>query len=118
MSADRTGTARMVAAGWLGVGALLVARPDQALDLVGQTARPPALAVITRVLGARTALQNVVVLAAPTRAVVRGGAVVDALHALSMVGAALRWPRYRRAALASGALAALAATVALGGTES
>jgi hypothetical protein len=111
MSADRPRPARLAAAGWLGLGALLVARPEQALALAGQTARPPALVAITRVLGARTALQNVLVLAAPTRAVLRGGAAVDALHALSMLGAALRWPGYRRAALASAAMAATSAAL-------
>jgi hypothetical protein len=67
--------------------------------------------VITRVLGARTVLQNVVVLVAPFRPVVQAGAAVDLAHALSMAGASLRWPAYRRAALASGALAATAAVL-------
>jgi hypothetical protein len=110
MSADRQGRIRLVAAGWLGVGTYLVTRPEHALAAVGQPASP-ALVLITRVLGARSALQNAVVLAAPTSAVVRGGAAVDATHALSMVGAALRWPAYRRAALTSGALAAAAAVL-------
>ena len=109
MSAERPGLARLLAGGWCGVGALLVTRPELALAAAGQSGRPPALVVITRVLGARIALQNVVVLAAPTRTVVRAGAAVDLAHALSMVGAALRWPAYRRAALASGAMAAVAA---------
>lgn len=111
MSTDRSGRTRLVAGGWLAAGAYLVTRPVHALAAAGQLAPPPPLVVMTRVLGARTALQNVVVLAAPTRLVVRGGAVVDATHALSMVGAALRWPAYRRAALTSGALAAAAAVL-------
>ena len=109
MSTDRPDLSRLVAGAWLGLGALLVLRPEQALAVVGQSAPRPALVGITRALGARTALQNVVVLAAPTRPVVRGGAAVDVAHALSMLAAALRWPAYRRAALASGALAAAAA---------
>lgn len=109
MTGDRRGLTRVVAGSWLGVGAFLVARPEQALAVVGQADPPHALVVIARVLGARTAVQNVVVLAAPTRLVVGAGAAVDLTHALSMVAAALHWPAYRRAALASGALAAAAA---------
>jgi hypothetical protein len=112
MNTDRPGLARLAAAGWFGVGALLVTRPGLVLAAAGQSARPPALVLITRVLGARTALQNAVVLAVPARPVVRAGAAVDTLHALSMLGAALRWPAYRRAALASGSLAAAAAASA------
>jgi hypothetical protein len=111
MSTDRPALTRLTAAGWLGVGAYLVTRPEQALAVVGQPAPPQALVAITRVLGARTALQNVVVLAAPTRPVVLVGAAVDVTHALSMLGAALRWPAYRRAALASAAAAATAAAL-------
>ena len=117
MRTDRRGLARLLAGSWFGVGALLVGRPERALAVVGQSAPPPALVVITRVLGGRIALQNVVVLAAPTRTIVRGGAAVDMAHALSMVAAALRWPAYRRAALASGALAATAAAVGLRSTS-
>jgi hypothetical protein len=117
MSTDRPELVRGTAGSWLGMGALMLIRPERALAVVGQPAPPPALVAITRVLGARTVLQNVVVLAAPSRAIVRGGAAVDLAHALSMVGAALRWPAYRRAALASGALAATAATIALRSTS-
>jgi hypothetical protein len=117
MSTERPGLARGLAGSWLGMGALMVTRPEQALAAVGQSAPPPALVVVTRVLGARTVLQNAVVLAAPTRAIVRAGATVDLAHALSMVGAALRWPAYRRAALASGALAATASALALRSTS-
>jgi hypothetical protein len=112
MSTDRTTRTRRLAVGWLGVGAFLVTRPARALAMVGQPAPPPGLVTITRVLGARTALQNLVVLASPSPGVVRAGAAVDALHALSMLAAAVRWPAYRRAALASGALAAAAAAFA------
>jgi hypothetical protein len=112
MSTDRTTRTRRLAGSWVGLGAFLVTRPDRALAMVGQTAPLPALVAVTRVLGARKAVQNLVVLAAPTRGVVRAGAVVDALHALSMLGAAVHWPAYRRAALASGALAAAAAALA------
>jgi hypothetical protein len=111
MNAGRTTRTRQLAGSWLGIGAFLITRPERALAVVGQPAPPSGLVTITRVLGARTAVQNLVVLVAPTGPVVRAGAAVDALHALSMLGAALRWPAYRRAALASGALAAVAAVL-------
>jgi hypothetical protein len=117
MSTPRAGLTRLIAGGWLAVGAFLVTRPEQALATAGQPTPPHALVVITRVLGARTAVQNVVVLAVPTRLVVRAGAAVDVTHALSMLAAAVRWPAYRRAALASGGLAAAAAAGALGSTS-
>ncbi|MDQ1662530.1 MAG: hypothetical protein QOJ68_2510 [Blastococcus sp.] len=111
MSTDRTTRTRGLAGSWLGLGAFLVIRPGRALAVVGQPAPPPGLVTVTRVLGARTAVQNLVVLVAPSRPVVRAGAAVDTLHALSMLGAALRWPAYRRAALASGAMAAVSAAL-------
>lgn len=114
MSADRRTSTRGLAGTWLGVGAFLVTQPERALAMVGQPAPPHGLVTITRVLGARTALQNLVVLAAPSRPLVLAGAAVDATHALSMLIAARLWPEYRRAALASGALAATAAVAALG----
>jgi hypothetical protein len=110
MSADRSTRTRALAGAWLGVGALLVTQPARALGMVGQAAPPPGLVTVTRVLGARTALQNLVVLAAPVRPVVLVGAAVDVTHALSMLVAARLWPAYRSAALASGALAATAAS--------
>jgi hypothetical protein len=116
MSAVRN--TRALAGTWLSVGTFLVTQPERALAMVGQAAPTPGLVTITRVLGARTALQNLVVLAAPIRPVVLAGAAVDAAHALSMLAAARLWPAYRRAALASGALAAAAATGALGTTPS
>jgi hypothetical protein len=111
MSTDRATRNRLLAGSWLGLGAFLVIQPDRALAVVGQPAPRPGLVTVTRVLGARTAVQNLVVLAAPARTVVRAGVAVDALHALSMLAAALRWPAYRRAALASGTMAAVAAAL-------
>ena len=61
--------------------------------LCGQPLPPTWL---VRVLGVRQLAQELVVLAAPTRAVLLGAAATDALHAASMVGAALIWPAYRR----------------------
>ncbi|RBY88028.1 hypothetical protein DQ244_15800 [Blastococcus sp. TBT05-19] len=59
---------------------------------------------IARVLGARLIAQHALVLVAPEAAVVRIAAAVDGLHAASMLPV-LALPRYRRAALVTGALA-------------
>jgi hypothetical protein len=60
---------------------------------------------VTRVLGARYVVQSAVGLVLPTRRVARIDAAVDLAHAASMVGAAQVFPRHRRLALSSGALA-------------
>jgi hypothetical protein len=56
-----------------------------------------------RVLGVRELVQSAVTLAAPRPAVVRAGAVIDALHVLSMLPVAVASRRYRRPALTSAA---------------
>jgi hypothetical protein len=89
--------------------AVLVARPGDVLRAASAPAPRPARRVV-RLLGARVVLQQVAVLAVPTRPLVLLGAAVDVLHAASMVGAAVAWPRYRRAA-ASGAVSASASAV-------
>ena len=87
----------------------------------GRTARtcaphvPVPEAWIVRVLGARTVLQHALVLARPTRGVVLAGAVVDGLHAASMVPVALLWQDYRRPAVVS-AGSALASALAQAAT--
>lgn len=105
-----TRLARALAYG--GLGAALAARPRDVVAGVCGPPEPPAWLV--RVLGVRQLAQELVVLAAPTRAVLLGAAATDALHAASMVGAALIWPEYRRAALTSAGVAATAATAAAG----
>lgn len=95
-----------------GFGAALLARPREALRAVcGDAPMPPT--GLVQVLGARHLLQEIVVLIVPSRTVRIGAAVTDALHAASMVGAAVLWPSYRRPALTSGAIAAGSAVTAL-----
>ena len=60
---------------------------------------------MVRLLGGRQLVQGAAVLIRPTLLLVIGGVAVDALHATSMVAAAVVWPRYRRAALTSAAAA-------------
>jgi hypothetical protein len=81
-------------------GAVLVARPDALVALVVGDGAHPATWIV-RFLGARMVVQGCVVGARPTRALLVGGAAVDALHAASMVLVARGEPRYRRSALAS-----------------
>ena len=110
-------TLRSRAAGALPVvrgvaNAVLVARPGAVLRAVATPAPRPARWVV-RLLGARVVLQQVAVLAVPTRPLVLLGATVDGLHAASMVGTALASPRYRRAAALSAAAASASAVLGL-----
>lgn len=71
----------------------------------------PTPSWLVRLLGARLLAQGLLDVARPDLRLVRAGAAVDATHAASMIAVALEWPQYRRAALASAALAlALGAT--------
>lgn len=97
----------------LGWGTALLVAPEQAAEMVlGGAAAPPT--PVLRVLGARSAVQQAVLLLHPSRGLGRLGAGVDVLHALSMVGAAVVWPSYRRAALTSGGVALGSAVVSFG----
>ncbi|RBY97897.1 hypothetical protein DQ237_03095 [Blastococcus sp. TF02-8] len=66
---------------------------------------------LARVLGVRLVAQHGMTLVAPEASVVRVAAAVDALHAASMLPV-LALPRYRRAALLTGGLAAAYALLA------
>ena len=94
-------------AGW---GAVLLARPRAVAELVAGDSVTSPIAVV-RVLGARRLVQHLLVLAAPTRTVVLASAATDALHAASMVAAAVLWPEYRRSALASAGIATASAVL-------
>jgi hypothetical protein len=91
-------------------GLLLLTRPDDvAARLTSRDARPPRWAV--RLLGARVAGQAAATLLLPVRDAALAGAAVDALHAVSMLAATLRWPPLRRSLLTSAAVAATAAVL-------
>ena len=66
-----------------------------------------------RILGGRQLLQGTAVLIRPTALLVIGGLAVDVLHATTMLAAAAIWPGYRRAALASAAIAGTSAVGAV-----
>lgn len=97
-------------------GGMMVAAPASALRwTAGTGGRPPGW--IVRVLGGRMAAQAAVLewvrrhRGADEAAALRCGAAVDALHGLSMVGAAAIYPRYRRSALLSAGMAFSAAAI-------
>ena len=104
--------ARPVDLARIGLGGLALARPDVVLDVVRSTDDRRARAVV-RFLGARYVAQGAAGLVVDRSWVVPVDAAVDALHALSMVGAAALWPAHRRAALASAASASLLAAADL-----
>jgi hypothetical protein len=95
----------------LGWGAALLVRPDAVAAAVAGRPTPPSWLV--RVLGGRQLVQSVVVLAAPRTAPT--AAAVDLVHAASMVAATALAPRYRRAELASAAVAVIAAVATRAG---
>jgi hypothetical protein len=93
-----------VGAGSLLYGALLVTAPGAVLSALASGRTPPPMLVV-RVLGARQIGQGLALLLRPAASTVAASAGVDGLHAVTMVAAAVRWPVYRRAAVASGAVA-------------
>jgi hypothetical protein len=88
----------------------MLSRPQAVARLVSGTGSTPGAAVV-RILGARQLLQGTVVLIRPAPLLVIGGLAVDALHAASMVSAAVIWPDYRRPTLISAAAAGTSAVV-------
>ena len=103
----RVGT-RIWAAATAAAGAATLLRPHTVARLVSGSAPAPDTAVV-RILGGRQLLQGTVLLIRPTSLLVIGGLAVDVLHATSMLAAAVIWPGYRRAALASAAVAGTSA---------
>ena len=86
-------------------GAVLVARPG-AVTRVLRDSTPPRRWVI-QLLGTRSLLQGAVTSAVPDAPIVAVGAMVDGLHAASMIAAAAAWPAHRRAAVLSAVVAAV-----------
>ena len=100
----RRRVARLMSVAGLGAGVALLVRPAEVAAAIAP-AFPRERLWVARVLGARLIVQHALVLAAPTAAGIRLSAAVDGLHAASMLPVLLL-PRYRRAALVSGGLAA------------
>ena len=95
---------RTTSAVGVGVGLVLLTRPEDALARLAPE-YPRDRCWVVRVLGARLLVQHAAVLAAPRPPVLRAAAAVDLLHAATMAPL-LRSPRYGRAARISGAVAA------------
>jgi hypothetical protein len=106
---------RLVGIGRLALAIGLLVRPERCASLVSLGGRCPAGWLI-RLLGGRMLVQAGYELASGSRRALRLGAAVDALHAASMLAAAVRWPGYRRVALASAGLAGGSAAVGLVGS--
>ena len=104
--------ARPVDLARIGLGGLALARPDVVLDVV-RSADDRRVRAVVRFLGARYVAQGAAGLVVDRSWVAPVDAAVDALHALSMVGAAALWPAHRRAAVASAASALLLAAADL-----
>ena len=106
MSADHSATMvpRLVGGTSVIIGVTLLAAPARVADSVFVNAAVPT--GVVRLLGARYLAQGVAQLGWPRPGVLEGAAVVDGLHALSMVALAAGRPRYRRAAWLSASFAA------------
>lgn len=94
-------------------GVLGVTRPRFVGRWAAGRQKPPPDEIV-RLLGARYLLQSAAELSRPTKLVLRSACVVDGLHAASMLGAAVAFPSYRRAALCSAALAGASALATAG----
>jgi hypothetical protein len=104
MTGGATATRSVAAVNTL-TGLALLARPEQVVEAVTEGHGVPAKHVV-RILGARLALQGILLALLPRHRIVTACAAVDLTHAASMYALCRARPRYRRAALAS----ALAAT--------
>ena len=99
-------TAAVVRAGW---GVFLLGAPAAVLAGFGHSGTGPE--EVVRVLGARHVAQAVLTATLPRSRVVPAGTAADALHAVTAAALAVASPRWRRAAAADAALAAVWMTV-------
>jgi hypothetical protein len=105
-------TRRPVDMARLAFGAWALARPTDVLHLVGDDdGTGPRLA--TRVLGARYVVQSAAGVGLRRRPVPWLDGAVDLVHAVSMLGVARAFPRHRRLALTSSAVAVVFAVADL-----
>ncbi|MDP9391131.1 MAG: hypothetical protein M3P89_07065 [Actinomycetota bacterium] len=105
----RRALTRLLASLGAGWGLALFARPLATVDRLCPE-YPRSRVWVVRLLGARLLAQHAAVLAAPGGRLVGAASGIDLLHAATMVPL-LREPRYRRAALVSGGVAAVSAAV-------
>lgn len=110
--ARRRAIIRTISAGSGLVGLAMVVEPARVTRLVSANRSEPPTWVV-RLLGGRLVAQHALVLARPAHGTVLAGAVVDVLHAASMVAVAALGRRYRRPAAVSAAAAAVSAAVGM-----
>jgi hypothetical protein len=94
------------------LGVTLVARPAAAGRVASFGGTPPPVRIV-RLLGARYAIQGGALLARPETETGAASALIDALHAASMLAACVLVRRTRPAAATSAAVAAAGAAVAV-----
>jgi len=104
--------ARIWAAATAAAGAWTLLSPRTVARAVSGGGRVPDTAVLM-ILGGRQLAQGTVLLIRPTPTLLIGAATVDALHAATMLAAALMWPDYRNAAIASATVAGTSAGVGM-----
>lgn len=104
---------RVDAAARAAVGACLVVVPQRVIGAVDSGGASGLTVGLTRVLGARHLAEAAILWVHPTTRLVRGIAVVDLIHASSMVAAAAGAPRYRRLTSTSAVVASLLAAINL-----
>jgi hypothetical protein len=106
-----------VISGWewarLGWGAALALAPARVCRLLTATPLDRRASLVTRVLGARTLAQTLLLSAHRSRRAVLAGAAVDAAHAATMVPLVVRSRTYATPAAVSAGVAATSAAEAL-----
>jgi hypothetical protein len=85
----------------IAVGALLIAKPRAVLSDLPHERIDRSAMLFARVLGARNVVEGLVLGERPSPGLIRAGAVVDSLHALTMAGLAVARPERRKLALAN-----------------
>lgn len=108
MTATGRAAGRLLGAGTAVMGCAFLVWPHALADrLSGGRSTPDN--TIVRVLGGRQLLQGAVQVIRPAPDVVWGGIAVDLIHTASMLVLSALWPKYRRAALSSAAIATVSA---------
>lgn len=96
--------ARLLGVTTAAIGTAFLLRPHALASRFSGGHRTPDDAIV-RILGGRQLVQGTAQVIDPTPGLVVAGIAVDVLHASSMIVLAVVWPRYRRVAVSSAAIA-------------